>query len=63
MDADSLRFFTARHAYMAVGASNRPPENHHFSKTIKYEDQEYRVFSIQHSEEISGRLVEVKLAE
>ena len=63
MDAESLRLFTARHAYMAVGASNRPPENHHFSRTIKYEGQEYRVFSIQHSEEISGRLVEVKLVE
>ena len=48
---------------MAFGASNRPPENHHFSKTIKYEGQEYRLSSIQHSEEISGRLVEVKLVE
>jgi hypothetical protein len=63
MDADSLGLFTAKHAYMAVGASNRPPENHHFSRTIKYEDQEYRLFSIQHCEEISGRLVEVKPVE
>jgi hypothetical protein len=63
MDADSLRLFTARHAYMAVGASNRPPENHHFSKTIKYEGQEYRLFHIHDCEEISGRLVEVKFVE
>jgi hypothetical protein len=63
MDADSLRLFTANRAYMAVGASNRPPENHHFSSTIKYASQEYRLFSIQGCEEISGRLVEVKLAE
>jgi len=63
MDPDSFRLFTARHAYMAFGASNRPPENHHFSKTIKYENQEYRLSSILHSEEISGRLVEVRLVE
>jgi hypothetical protein len=48
---------------MALGAFNRPPENQYFSRTIKYEGQEYRLFSIQHSEEISGRLVEVKLVE
>jgi len=63
MDPNSLRLFTAKNAYMAFGASNRPPENHHFSKTIKYENQEYRLSSILHSEEISGRLVEVKLVE
>ena len=63
MDPNSLRLFTAKNAYMAFGASNRPPENHHFSKTIKYENQEYRLSSVVHSEEISGRLVEVKLVE
>jgi hypothetical protein len=63
MDPNSLRLFTARHAYVAVGPSNRPPEKNYSDRTIKYEGQEYRFYTIQHSEEISGRLVEVKLVE
>ena len=63
MDADSLRFFTARHSYVAVGPSNRPPEKNYSDRTIIYEGLKYRLCSIQFSEEISGRLVEVKLVE
>ncbi len=63
MDPDSLRHFTARHAYMDVGPSNRPLENDPLSKTVKYEGQVYHFCSTQHSKEISGRLVEVKLVE
>jgi len=63
MDPESLRFFTAKHTYMTVGVSNRPPEEDYFRNTIEYEGQEYRAFTIQFSEEISGRLVEVKQVE
>jgi len=54
MDADSLRLFTANRAYVSVGASNRPPEDHHFSGSIKHEGEESRVFSIQGCLEIKG---------
>jgi len=59
MDADSLRMFTANRAYVSVGPSNRPPENHHFSGSIRYDDEEFRMVSIQSSEEIKARLVDV----
>jgi len=56
MDADSLRTFTANRAYMAVGASNRPPESHHFAATVNYQGENYRVVSIQGCE-IKGKLI------
>jgi len=61
MDADSLRMFTANRAYVSVGASNRPPENHHFSGSVKYNGEEFRVVSIQSCEELKGRLVRVEM--
>ena len=60
MDAESLRMFTANRAYMSVGPSNRPPENHQFSGSIKYGGEEFRMVSIQGCEEIKGKLVRVE---
>ena len=61
MDADSLRMFTANRAYMSVGPSNRPPENHQFSGLIKYNGEEFRMVSIQGCDEMKGRLVRVEM--
>lgn len=55
-DVNSLRMFTANRAYVAVGPSNRPPENHQFAGVITYKGQEYRLVSIQGSR-IKGRQI------
>ena len=60
-DPDSLRMFTANRAYMSVGPSNRPPENHQFSGSIKYNGEEFRMVSIQGCDEMKGRLVKVEM--
>jgi hypothetical protein len=54
-DFNSLRMFTANRTYLSVGPSNQPPESHHFASTITYENQEYRLVSIQGSQEIKGQ--------
>jgi hypothetical protein len=56
-DADSLRQFTISRAYLSLGASNRPPDHHYFSDSIKHGGEEFRVASIQHCLEIHGRLL------
>jgi hypothetical protein len=54
-DFNSLRMFTANRTYLSVGPSNQPPESHHFASTITYENQEYRLVSIQGCQEIKGQ--------
>jgi hypothetical protein len=60
-DVDSLRLFTLNHAYVSVGASNRPPDRHHFSSTIGYNGKDFQLVSIQGCLEISGKLIRTEL--
>lgn len=60
MDVDSLRLFTVNRAYLSVGASNRPPDHHHFSATIKNDGQEFRLATIQNFLEMQGKLIGIE---
>jgi hypothetical protein len=59
-DADSLRQFTTNRAYLSFGASNRPPERHHFSGSITEGDASYRLITILHCKEVEGKLTGIE---
>jgi hypothetical protein len=55
-DPESLRQFTVNRAYLSLGASNRPPELHHFSDTIAEGETSYRVVTVLHCRELQAKL-------
>lgn len=57
---NSLRAYSACCSYVAVGPSNRPPENHQFSGWIEFEGEHYRMVSIQGAD-IHGQRISVRL--
>jgi len=59
-DADSLRQFTSSRAYLSLGASNRPPELHHFSGSITEGDTSYRLVTILQCQEVQGKLTGIE---
>jgi hypothetical protein len=62
-DADSLRQFTSNRAYLWLGASNRPPQIHHFSGSIALGDTSYRLVTILQCRELQGKLTGMKRPE